>query len=132
MLAGPVRFVPCRARARQGIDDVNHDGTLAVMLVQQGRWTLSSRLVTLVGSLIGAMVHDPAVAPGAGGLLMAMPHMLHETEPDPSAGLFGDVAWFDADVWGWCRRDQACEQGSPSASRSGSGLVLHDVVPDSG
>ena len=58
------------------------------MGVQQGRWTaeLDGDFVVF---LIGAMVHDPAVATEASGLLMAMADMLDELEGDPSQGLLG-------------------------------------------
>ena len=39
--------------------------------------------------LIGAMVHDPALAIEASGLLMAMTDMLDELDADPSKGLLG-------------------------------------------
>src|SRR4051812_49754026 len=55
---------------------------------QQGRWTadLDGDFVVF---LIGAMVHDPAVATEASELLMAMADMLGELEADPSKGLLG-------------------------------------------
>ena len=58
------------------------------MEVQPGRWTaeLDGDFVLF---LIGAMVHDPAVATEASGLLMAMADMLDELEGDPSQGLLG-------------------------------------------
>ncbi len=58
------------------------------MVVQAGRWTaeLDGDFVVF---LIGAMVHDPAVATEASGLLMAMTDMLDELEGDPSQGLLG-------------------------------------------
>jgi hypothetical protein len=58
------------------------------MEVQSGRWTaeLDGDFVVF---LIGAMVHDPAVATDASGLLMAMADMLDELEGDPSQGLLG-------------------------------------------
>jgi len=58
------------------------------MEVQSGRWTadLDGDFVVF---LIGAMVHDPAVATEASGLLMAMADMLDELEGDPSQGLLG-------------------------------------------
>jgi len=63
-------------------------GTLVVMVLQPGRWTaeLDGDFVVF---LIGAMVHDPAVATEASGLLMAMVDMLDELEADPSKGLLG-------------------------------------------
>jgi hypothetical protein len=56
------------------------------MIPQQGRWTaeLDGDFVVF---LIGAAVHDPAVATEASGLLMAMAEMLDELEADPSSGL---------------------------------------------
>ena len=58
------------------------------MEVQSGRWTadLDGDFVVF---LIGAMVHDPAVATEASGLLMAMADMLDELEGDSSQGLLG-------------------------------------------
>ena len=58
------------------------------MVPQQGRWTaeLDGDFVVF---LIGAMVHDPAVATEASALLMAMTEMLDELEADPSKGLLG-------------------------------------------
>ncbi len=58
------------------------------MVLQPGRWTaeLDGDFVVF---LIGAMVHDPAVAGEATGLLMAMTDMLDELEADPSQGLLG-------------------------------------------
>ena len=58
------------------------------MDLQQGRWTaqLDGDFVIF---LIGAMVHDPAVATEASQLLMAMGDMLDELEADPSKGLLG-------------------------------------------
>ncbi len=58
------------------------------MEVQSGRWTadLDGDFVVF---LIGAMVHDPAVATEASGLLMAMANMLDELEGNPSQGLLG-------------------------------------------
>jgi hypothetical protein len=58
------------------------------MVLQPGRWTaeLDGDFVVF---LIGAMVHDPAVATEASGLLMAMTDMLDELEADPSKGLLG-------------------------------------------
>ena len=58
------------------------------MNLQQGRWTaqLDGDFVIF---LIGAMVHDPAVATEASQLLMAMGDMLDELEADPSKGLLG-------------------------------------------
>src|SRR3954452_13725409 len=55
---------------------------------QQGRWTaeLDGDFVIF---MIGAVVHDPAVAKEASGLLMAMVGMLDELEADPSKGLLG-------------------------------------------
>src|SRR3954471_8195019 len=55
---------------------------------QQGRWTadLDGDFVVF---LIGAMVHDPAVATEASELLMAMADMLDELEAAPSKGLLG-------------------------------------------
>lgn len=55
---------------------------------QQGRWTadLDGDFVVF---MIGAAVHDPAVAAEAGGLLGAMVDMLDELEADPSKGLLG-------------------------------------------
>ena len=63
-------------------------GTLVIVIPQQGRWTaeLDGDFVVF---LIGAMVHDPAVATEASGLLMAMSTMLDELEADPSKGLLG-------------------------------------------
>jgi hypothetical protein len=60
--------------------------TLVVMVLQPGRWTaeLDGDFVVF---LIGAIVHDPAVATEASGLLMAMADMLDELEADPSKGL---------------------------------------------
>lgn len=58
------------------------------MALNPGRWTaeLDGDFVVF---LIGAMVHDPAVAAEASGLLMAMADMLDELEADPSTGLMG-------------------------------------------
>ena len=58
------------------------------MDVQPGRWTaeLDGDFVVF---LIGAMVHDPAVATEASGLLMAMADMLDDLGGDPSQGLLG-------------------------------------------
>jgi len=58
------------------------------MGLQPGRWTaeLDGDFVVF---LIGAMVHDAAVASEASGLLMAMTDMLDELEADPSKGLLG-------------------------------------------
>ena len=58
------------------------------MDLQKGRWTaeLDGDFVVF---LIGAMVHDPAAAPEASALLMAMADMLDELEADPSKGLLG-------------------------------------------
>ena len=58
------------------------------MVLQPGRWTaeLDGDFVVF---LIGAAVHDPAVAAEVGGLLMAMVDMLDELEADPSKGLLG-------------------------------------------
>ncbi len=58
------------------------------MVLQPGRWTaeLDGDFVVF---LIGAAVHDPAVATEVGGLLMAMADMLDELEADPSKGLLG-------------------------------------------
>jgi hypothetical protein len=58
------------------------------MVPQQGRWTaeLDGDFVVF---MIGAMVHDPAVASEATGLLFAMVEMLDELEADPSHGLLG-------------------------------------------
>ena len=58
------------------------------MVVQAGRWTaeLDGDFVVF---LIGAMVHDQAVATEASRLLMAMADMLDELEGDPSQGLLG-------------------------------------------
>lgn len=58
------------------------------MDLQRGRWTaeLDGDFVVF---LIGAMVHDPAVAAEATVLLMAMTEMLDELEADPSKGLLG-------------------------------------------
>jgi hypothetical protein len=58
------------------------------MVPQAGRWTaeLDGDFVVF---LIGAIVHDPAVANEASGLLMAMADMLDELEADPSKGLLG-------------------------------------------
>ena len=55
---------------------------------QQGRWTadLDGDFVVF---LIGATVHDPAVATEASELLMSMVNMLDELEADPSKGLLG-------------------------------------------
>src|SRR3954469_10185136 len=63
------------------------DGTFGMDL-QQGRWTaqLDGDFVIF---LIGAMVHDPAVATEASQLFMAMGDMLDELEADPSKGLLG-------------------------------------------
>ena len=61
------------------------------MALQPGRWTAALD-GDFVGFLIGAMVHDPAVATEASGLLMAMTDMLDELdelEADPSQGLLG-------------------------------------------
>jgi hypothetical protein len=55
---------------------------------QRGRWTAELE-GDFVVFLIGAMVHDPAVATEASGLLMAMTDMLDELEADPSKGLLG-------------------------------------------
>jgi Domain of unknown function (DUF4188) len=55
---------------------------------QPGRWTAEVD-GDFVVFLIGAVVHDPAVAPEASGLLMAMTDMLDELEADPSKGLLG-------------------------------------------
>jgi hypothetical protein len=55
---------------------------------QPGRWTAEID-GDFVVFLIGAMVHDPAAAEEAGGLLMAMTSMLDELEADPSKGLLG-------------------------------------------
>jgi hypothetical protein len=56
------------------------------MIPKQGRWTAEVD-GDFVVFLIGAMVHDPAVAPEATRLLMAMAEMLDELEADPSTGL---------------------------------------------
>lgn len=58
------------------------------MGLQPGRWTaeLDGDFVVF---LIGAVVHNPAVAAEASGLLMAMADMLDELEADPSKGLLG-------------------------------------------
>ncbi|HET7902524.1 MAG TPA: DUF4188 domain-containing protein [Candidatus Nanopelagicales bacterium] len=58
------------------------------MDVQQGRWTaeLDGDFVVF---LIGALVHDPAVAPDATRLVMQMGDMLEELMTDPSKGLLG-------------------------------------------
>ena len=58
------------------------------MDLQQGRLTaqLDGDFVIF---LIGAMVHDPAVAIEASQLFMAMGDMLDELEADPSKGLLG-------------------------------------------
>src|SRR4051794_29307326 len=58
------------------------------MVPQQGRWTaeLDGDFAVF---LIGAVVHDPAVASEAAGLLYAMVEMLDELEADPSQGLLG-------------------------------------------
>jgi hypothetical protein len=55
---------------------------------QPGRWTaeLDGDFVVF---LIGAVVHDPEVAPQASALLMAMTEMLDELEEDPARGLLG-------------------------------------------
>ena len=55
---------------------------------QLGRWTadLDGDFVVF---LIGATVHDPAVATEASELLMSMVNMLDELEADPSKGLLG-------------------------------------------
>ena len=55
---------------------------------QQGRWTaeLDGDFVVF---LIGAVVHDPAAASEASGLLKAMAEMLDELEADPGKGLLG-------------------------------------------
>jgi hypothetical protein len=58
------------------------------MVLQQGRWTAELE-GDFVVFLIGAMVHDPAVATEASGLLMAMTDMLDELEQDPAQGLLG-------------------------------------------
>ena len=56
------------------------------MDIQPGRWTaeLDGDFVVF---LIGAVVHDPAVAPEATALIMTMSDMLAELEADPSSGL---------------------------------------------
>src|SRR4051812_26585223 len=58
------------------------------MVPQQGRWTaeLDGDFVVF---MIGAMVHDPAGAGEASGLLFAMVEMLDELEAAPSHGLLG-------------------------------------------
>lgn len=58
------------------------------MDLQQGRWTaeLDGDFVVF---LIGAMVHDPAMAPEATRLILAMTDMLDDLEADPSKGLLG-------------------------------------------
>jgi hypothetical protein len=58
------------------------------MDLQPGRWTaeLDGDFVVF---LIGAMVHDPAVASEAAQLLGAMADMLDELEADPEKGLLG-------------------------------------------
>ena len=58
------------------------------MHLQQGRWTAQVD-GDFVVFLIGSMVHDPAVATEAIGLLMTMTEMLDELEADPSKGLLG-------------------------------------------
>ena len=58
------------------------------MALQPGRWTAELE-GDFVVFLIGAAVHDPAVATEVGGLLMAMADMLDELEADPSKGLLG-------------------------------------------
>ena len=58
------------------------------MVLQPGRWTAEVE-GDFVVFLIGAMVHDPAVATEASGLLMAMVDMLDELEADPAKGLLG-------------------------------------------
>jgi hypothetical protein len=58
------------------------------MVLQPGRWTAELE-GDFVVFLIGAVVHDPAVATEASGLLMAMVDMLDELEADPSKGLLG-------------------------------------------
>src|SRR3954454_22533130 len=69
--------------------DVNHPRWESRgMEPQKGRWTaeLDGDFVVF---LIGATVHDPAVATEASELLMAMVDMLDELEADPSKGLLG-------------------------------------------
>jgi hypothetical protein len=58
------------------------------MVLQPGRWTAEVD-GDFVVFLIGALVHDPAVATEASGLLVAMAAMLDELEADPSKGLLG-------------------------------------------
>jgi len=54
--------------------------------LQLGRWTaeVDGHFVVF---LIGAAVHDPAVASEVSGLLVAVVEMLAELEQDPSQGL---------------------------------------------
>ena len=56
------------------------------MNLQEGRWTaeLDGDFVVF---MLGAAVHDPAVATEASELLLAMTDMLAELEQDPSMGL---------------------------------------------
>src|SRR5262245_40320131 len=97
--AGPADVAHRRRESDCSCMDVRHaatgdghrpraDGIVVGMVLQPGRWTaeLDGDFVVF---LIGAMVHDPAVASEAADLLMTMADMLDELESDPSQGLLG-------------------------------------------